>query len=115
LNLYRQTKKAAGQPITISVRDYVALLAQQAQVIDSAKTRIGRNYRWSAATHETNYETNAHDFDPDNDADLDLDTILEANVTNQRDPKTARYLDNRNCTRLVLKFSSYRTKSYVGA
>jgi len=30
LNLHRQTKKAAGQPITISLRDYVDLLAQQA-------------------------------------------------------------------------------------
>ena len=76
LNLYRQTKKAAGQPITITLREYVALLAQQAQVVDSAKIRTGRNNRRSAAIHETEYESNAHDFDPDDDADLDLDTTV---------------------------------------
>jgi len=29
LNLYRQTKKAAGQSIKISLREHIALLAQQ--------------------------------------------------------------------------------------
>jgi len=96
LNLYRQTKKAAEQPITISLRDCVALLAQQAQVLDSAKTRGGRNCRRSAAAHELNYETNAHDFNQDDDADFDLNTVLEANVIYQRNPKTGRCLDNRN-------------------
>jgi len=96
LNLYRQTKKAAGQAITIALREYVALLAQQAQVIDSAKICTGRNNRHSAAIHESDYESNAHDFDPDDNADLDLDTVLEANVTNQHDLKTGRYLGNKN-------------------
>jgi len=95
LNLYRQTRKVPGQPIAITLREYVALLAQQAQVVDSAKIRTGCNARRSAAIHETEYESNAHDFDPDDDADLDLDTILEVNVTSQRDPKTGRYLGNK--------------------
>jgi len=61
------------------------------------KTCTGCNYRWSAAAHEADYETNAHNFDQDgDDADLDLDTIWEANVMNQRNPKTGRYLGNRN-------------------
>jgi len=97
LNLYRQTKKAAGQPITVSLRDCVALLAQQAQVHDSATTRTGCSCCQSAATHEVDYETNAHNFDQEGDnADLKLDGIWEANVMNQRYPKTGRCLGNKS-------------------
>jgi len=63
LNLYSQTKKAVGQSICISPRDHVSLLAQQAQVYDNTKTRTDHNYCRSAAAHEFDYETNAHDFD----------------------------------------------------
>jgi len=55
---------------------------------------LGRNYRRSAANHELDYEINAHDVDEDEEEDLD--EWFEANVMNQRDPKTGRYLGNRN-------------------
>jgi len=98
LNSYHQTRKTAGQSIYIPLWEYVALLSQQAQVYDNAKTRAGRNYRQSAATHELDYETNAHNFDQEEDEEPDLDVIWEANalVMNQRDPKTGRYLGNQN-------------------
>jgi len=95
LNLNRQTKSAACQPIKITLREYVALLAQQAQVYDNAKICTGRNYRQKAATHELDYEINAHDFDQDKE-DLDPDEWFEVNVMNQRDRKTGCYFGNRN-------------------
>ena len=95
LNLYRQTKTSAGQSDKITLQEYVALLAQQAQVFDNVKIRTGSNYCRSAATHELDYEINAHDFDQDEE-DLDVKEWLEANVMNQRNPKTGRYLGNKN-------------------
>jgi len=95
LNLYHQTKTAAGQSDKINLREHVALLAQQAQIYDNAKICTSRNYRQSAATHELDYEINAHDFDQDKE-DLDPEEWFEANVMNQRDPKTGRYLGNKN-------------------
>jgi len=95
LILYRQTKTSAVQSDKITLCQFVALLAQQAQVHDNAKIRTGRNYRRSAATHELDYEINAHDFDEDK-KDLNADEWFEANVMNQRDPKTSRYLGNKN-------------------
>jgi len=95
LNLYRQTKTSAGQSDKITLREDVALLVQHAQVYDKAKIRTGRNYCRSAATHELDHEINAHDFDRDKE-DLDPDEWFEANVMNQRDPKTGRYLGNMN-------------------
>ena len=96
LILYRQTKSSAGQSDKITLRQFVALLAQQAQVYDSGRIRTGRNYRRSAANHDLDYEVNAHDFDGDEEEDFDPDEWFEANVMNQRDPKTGRYLGNRN-------------------
>jgi len=95
LNLYRQTKTSTGQSDKITLQEYVALLAQEAQVFDNAKICTGRNYRWSAATHELDYEINAHDFDQDEE-DLNAEEWFEANVMNQRDPKTCHYLGNKN-------------------
>jgi len=88
LILCRQTKTSAGLPDTITLRQFVSLLGQQAQVYDNGRIRSGCNYRWSAANHELDYEINAHDFDQDDEEDLDPDEWFEANVMNQRDPKT---------------------------
>ena len=65
LILYRQTKTSAGLSDKITLRQFVSLLAQQAQVYDNGRIRSGCNYRQSAATHELDYEINAHDFDQD--------------------------------------------------
>jgi len=96
LILYRQTKTSAGLLDKITLRQFVSLLAQQAQVYDNGRIRTGRNYRRNAATHELDYEVNAHNFDGDEEEDLDPDEWFEANVMNQRDPKTGRYLGNKN-------------------
>jgi len=96
LILYRQTKTSAGLPDKITLRQFVSLLAQQAQVHDNERIHTGHSYHQSAATHELDYEINAHDFDQDEEEDLDPDEWFEANVMNQRDPKTGRYLGNRN-------------------
>jgi len=83
LNLCCQTRKAAGQSICVSLREHVALFAQQAQVCDNMKTRKGRGCCQSAAAHELDCETNAHGFDQEeDDPDLDLDAIWEANAMN---------------------------------
>mgnify|MGYP000473183994 CR=1 FL=1 len=95
LNLHRQTETSAGQSDKITLRECVALLAQQAQVHDNAKICAGRNCRRSAATHELDYEIRAHDFDQDKE-DLDPDKWFEANVMNQCGPKTGRHLGNKN-------------------
>jgi len=95
LNLYRQTKSAVGQSHKITLREHVALLAQQAQVCDNARVRTGRNYHQKAATHELDYEVDAHDFNQDEE-DLDPDEWFKANVMNQRNPKTGRHLGNRS-------------------
>ena len=79
LNLHRQTRKAAGQSIKISLRECAALLVQQAQVCDNAKTCAGRNCRQSAAAHELDCETNVHCFDQEEDKESDLDIIWEVN------------------------------------
>jgi len=99
LILYRQTKTSAGLPDKITLRQFVSLLAQQAQVYNNGRIRTGRNYRRSAATHELDYEINAHDFDQDEDEDLNPDEWFEANVMNQHNPKTGRYLGNRNANK----------------
>ena len=96
LILYCQTKTSAGLPDKITPRQFVSLLAQQAQVYDNGRIRSGCNYRRSAANHELDYEINTHDFDQDEEEDLDPDEWFEANVMNQRDPKIGRYLGNRN-------------------
>jgi predicted DNA-binding protein (MmcQ/YjbR family) len=96
LILYRQTKTSAGLPDKITLRQFVSLLAQQAQVYDNGRIRTSLNYRRSAATHELEYEINAHDFDQDEEEDLDPDEWFEAHVMNQRNPKTGRYLGNKN-------------------
>jgi len=96
LILCRQTKTSAGLLDKITLRQFVSLLAQQAQVYDNGRIRTGRNYRRNAATHELDYEVNAHNFDGDEEEDLDPDEWFEANVMNQRDPKTGRYLGNKN-------------------
>jgi len=44
LILYRQTKAAAGLSDKISLRQFVTLLSQQAQVHDNGRIRLGRNY-----------------------------------------------------------------------
>jgi len=62
LILYCQTKAAADLSDKISLRQFTALLSQQAQVHDNGRIRLGRNYRQSAANHELDYEVNAHDF-----------------------------------------------------
>jgi len=90
-----QTKTSAGLSDAITLRQFVSLLAQQAQVYDNGRIRSGRNYRRSAANHDLDYEINAHDFDEDEE-DLDPEEWFEANVMNQRDPKTGRYLGNRD-------------------
>jgi len=92
--LYRQTKASAGLPDRITLRQFVALLSQQAQVCDNGRIRSGRNYCRSASNHELDYEINAHGVDQDQEEDLD--EWFEANVMNQRDPKTGRCLGNRN-------------------
>ena len=97
LILHRQTKAAAGPSDKITLRQFTALLSQQAQVHDNGRIRSGRNHRRSAANHELDYEVNAQDFDQDEeDEDFDPYTWFEANVMNQRDPKTGRYLGNKN-------------------
>jgi len=96
LILCRETKTSAGLPDKITLRPFVSLLAQQAQVYDNGRLCAGRNYRRSAATHELDYEIDAHEFDEDEEEDLDPDEWFEANVMNQRDPKTGRYLGNKN-------------------
>jgi len=93
LLMYRQTKTSAGLPDKITLHQFVALLSQQAQVYDNGRIRSGCNYRRSAANHELDYEVNALNVDEDEE---DLDKWFEANVMNQRDPKTCRYLGNRN-------------------
>jgi len=94
LSLYRQAKASAGLPDKITLCQFVALLSQQAQVYDSGRIRSGHNYRRSAANHELDYEINAHDVNQDEEEDLN--EWFQANVMNQRDPKTGRYLGNRN-------------------
>jgi len=96
LILYRQTKTSAGLPDKITLRQFVSLLVQQAQVYDNGRIFSGRNYRWSAANHELDYEINAHYFDKDEEEDLNPDEWFEANVINQCNPKTGGYLGNRN-------------------
>jgi len=44
LILYRQTKASAGLPDKITLRQFVALLSQQAQVYDNGRIRSGCNY-----------------------------------------------------------------------
>jgi len=101
LNLYCQTRKAAGQSIKISLGEHVALLASQAQVYDYAKTCTCRNCCQSAAAHVLvregqEYETNVHDFDEEGNVEDKLDNIWETNVMNQQDPKTGHCLGNKN-------------------
>jgi len=96
LILYRQTKTSAGLPDKITLGQFASLLAQQAQVYDNGRICTGRNYRRSAAAHDLDYEVNAHDFDKDEEEDFDPDKWFEANVMKQRDPKTGRYLGNKN-------------------
>ena len=101
LNLYHQTRKAAGQSIQISLDEYVALLFQQAQAYDNAKLRVGPSHCRSASAHDLikegqECETNAHDFDEEGDIEDELSDIWEANVTNQHDPKTGPYLGNKS-------------------
>lgn len=100
LNLHCQTKKAAGQSIKISLRECIALLAHQAQLCDNAKTHTGQNCHQSAAAHELagqeqDCKTIVHDFDGKGDEEPQLKDISEANAMNQRDPKTGRYLGNK--------------------
>jgi len=47
-------------------------------------------------TERQECETNAHDFDEEEDVEPDLDSIWETNVMNHRDPKTGRYLGNKS-------------------
>jgi len=94
LILHRQTQASAGLPDKITLRQFVALLSQQAQVYDNGRIRSGHNYRRSAANHELNYEINAHDFNQDEEEDLD--EWFEANVMNQPDPNAGHHLGNRN-------------------
>jgi len=93
LLLYRQTKTSAGQSDKITLRQFVSLLAQQAQVYDSGRICTGRNYCQSAATHELDYEINAHDFDQDKEEDLDPDEWFDANGMNQQVPRQAVTLE----------------------
>jgi len=90
---WRQTKAAAGLSDKITLRQFIALLSQQAQVYDNGRIRSGRNYRRSAANHELDYEVNAHNVDEDEES---LDEWFEANAMNQRDPNAGRYLGNKN-------------------
>jgi len=94
LILCRQTKASSGPSNKITLRQFVALFSQQAQVYDNGRIRSGRNCRQSAANHELDCEINAHNIDEDEEEDLD--EWFEANVMNQRDPKTGRCLGNRN-------------------
>jgi len=94
LILCHWTKASAGLLDTITLRQFVALLSQQAQVSDNGRIRSGRNCRLKAANHEFNYEVNAHDVDEDKE--WDPEEWFEANVMNQRDPKTGRCLGNKN-------------------
>jgi len=55
LILYCQTKTSAGLSDKITLRQFVALLAQQAQVHDNGRICTGRNYCQKAATHELDY------------------------------------------------------------
>jgi len=71
LILCRQTKALAGMSDKITLRQFVALLSQQAQVYDNGRICSGRNCRRSAANHELDYEINAHDVDEDEEEDLD--------------------------------------------
>jgi len=90
---WRQTKAAAGLSDKITLRQFIALLAQQAQVYDNGRIRSGRNCCRSAANHELDYEVNAHNVDEDEES---LEEWFEANVMNQRDPNAGRYLGNKN-------------------
>jgi len=45
LILYRQTKASAGPSDKITLRQFVALLSQEAQVYDNGRIHSGRNYR----------------------------------------------------------------------
>jgi len=92
--LCHQTKASAGLSDRTTLCQFVALLAQQAQVHDNGRICSGRNCHRSAANHELDYEINAHDVDEDEEEDLD--EWFEANAMNQRDPKTGRCLGNRN-------------------
>ena len=89
-----QTKASAGLPDKITLRHFVSLFSQQAQVCDNGRIRSGCNYHQSAANHELDYEINAHDFEQDEEESLD--EWFEVNVMNQRNPKTGSYLGNRN-------------------
>jgi len=93
---WRQTKAAAGLSDKITLCQFIALLSQQAQVYNNGRICSGRNYCRSAANHELDYEVNAHNVDEDKES---LEEWFEANVMNQRDPKTGRYLGNRNGNR----------------
>ena len=94
LILYRQTKASAGLPDKITLRQFVTLLSQQAQVCDNGRIQSGRNCRQSAANHELDQEVNAHDVDEEKEWNADV--WFEANVMNQCDPNTGRYLGNKN-------------------
>jgi len=96
LILYRQTNASAGLSDKITLRQFASLLAQQAQVYNNGRIRTAHNYRQSADAHKVDYEINAHDFDQDEKEDLDPEEWFKANVMNQRDPKTGRYLGNKN-------------------
>jgi len=87
LILCRQTKTSSGLSDKITPRQFVALLAQQAQVYDNGRIRSGRNCRRSAANHELDYEINAHDVDEDEEEDLD--EWFEANAMNSVIPRQA--------------------------
>ena len=63
--------------------------------------RTGRNYCRGATTNVLigegqEYETNIHDFHEEGNVEDELDDIWEANVMNQQDPKTGRYLGNKS-------------------
>jgi len=94
---HRQTKASAGLPDKITLRQFVALLSQQAQVCDNGRICSGRNCRQSAANHELDYEINAHGFGQDEEESPD--EWFEVNVMNQRDPDAGRYLGNKNDNR----------------
>jgi len=70
LIMYHQTKTSAGLSDKITLRQFVALLSQQAQVYDNGRIRSGRNYHRCAANHELDYETNVHEVNEDQE-DLD--------------------------------------------
>ena len=68
---------------------------------DNAHVPAGRNCCRSATVHDfieegQEYETNAHDFDEEGEVEVELCNIWEANVTNQSDQKTGRYIGNKS-------------------